>query len=370
MSTLQLRRRFPEAILFALALLLPALSFGQHYTRTDLTVDVSATSPSAPNTDANLVNPWGLSRSSSSPWWVSDNGTGLATLYNGGGVPQSLVVTIPVPKGASGSSTPNGTVFNYTPDFQVAPGAKAIFLFSTEDGTISGWNPGVNPKQAIIEIPSNGQTPSAIYKGLAIAMTSQGAHLYATNFVSGRVEVFDGNFKPVHTEEWAFRDPRLKKDFVPFNIQSVGGNLLVTFASRQKGATDEDHGPGLGAAAVFDTDGRLLLRFEGGPWFNAPWGATQAPADFGAFAHRILIGNFGDGTIHAFNAVTGQHEGALLNSDGSPLTIDGLWALSFGNDANAGSALKLFFSAGPADESHGILGNITPVTSENRGNTE
>ncbi|HEU5401725.1 MAG TPA: TIGR03118 family protein [Terriglobales bacterium] len=364
-------RRIFTAILFAVTiLLLTAPAFAQHYTRTDLTVDVSATSPTAPNHDPNLVNAWGLSRSSTSPWWVSDNGQGLSTLYNGSGVPQPLMVTIPLPAGASGNAAPTGTAFNFTSAFQVGPGAKAIFLFVTEDGTISGWNPGVDGTHAILKVPQNGQAPTAIYKGVAIAMTAQGPRLYATDFVSGRVQVFDGNFNPVPTEEWAFRDPILKKDFVPFNIQNIGGNLFVTFASRQKGSTDEDHGPGLGAAAVFDTEGRLLMRFEQGTWFNAPWGVAQAPADFGVFAHRILIGNFGDGTINAFNVVTGKHEGTLLDASGNLLTIDGLWALSFGNDANAGAALKLFFTAGPNDESNGLLGNITPVASESRGNTE
>jgi uncharacterized protein (TIGR03118 family) len=366
---------FPAAIIFAVTiLLLTAPAFAQHYTRTDLTVDVSATSPTAPNQDANLVNSWGLSRSSSSPWWVSDNGMGVATLYNGSGVPQPtgnpLVVTIPLPGGANGASAPTGTAFNFTTAFQVASGLKALFLFVTEDGTISGWNPGADPTHAIIKVPQNGQTPTAIYKGVAIALTAHGPRLYAADFVSGRVQVYDGTFQPVHTEEWAFRDPILKKDFVPFNIQNIGGNLFVTFARREKGSTDEDHGPGLGAAAVFDTNGRLLMRFEHGNWFNAPWGVAQAPADFGVFAHRILIGNFGDGTINAFNPVTGKHEGTLLDASGKQLTIDGLWALSFGNDANAGAALKLFFTAGPNDESDGLLGTITPVASESRGNTE
>ena len=369
-STQQRHWFFAAIMSAAIFLLLATPGFAQHYTRTDLTVDVSATSQTAPNHDANMVNAWGLARSSTSPWWVSANGTGLATLYNGSGVPQSLVVTIPLPPGGSGNAAPTGTVFNFTSAFQVGAGAKALFLFVTEDGTISGWNPGVDGTHAIIEVPKNGQAPKAVYKGVALAMTEQGPRLYATDFVSGKIQVYDGNFQRVHTEEWAFRDPRLKKDFVPFNIQNIGGNLLVTFAVRTPGEEDEQHGPGLGAAAIFDTEGRLLLRLQRGNWFNAPWGATQAPADFGVFAHRILIGNFGDGTINAFNAVTGKHEGTLLNADGSPLAIDGLWALSFGNDANAGAALKLFFTAGPNDEGNGLLGNITPVGSESRGNTE
>jgi uncharacterized protein (TIGR03118 family) len=357
----------PLPILLSVTLLLALPAVAQHYNRTDLTADVSATSPNQVLTDANLVNAWGLTRSSTSPWWVADNGTGVSTLYNGIGAPQPLVVTIPLPPGASGNAAPTGTVFNYTSTFNVADGKKAIFLFATEDGTISGWNPAADPTHAIIKVKL---PKTAIYKGLAIADASDGSRLYATNFKSGKVEVYNGNFYPVHTQEWAFRDPRLKKDFVPFNIQNIGGNLLVTFASRTKGSTDEDHGPGLGAAAIFDPEGRLLLRLEYGNWFNAPWGVAATPADFGAFSHRILIGNFGDGNIHAFNAVTGKHEGALLDAAGNRLLIDGLWALQFGNDANAGSAQKLFFTAGPGDENHGLLGNITPVANEQRGSTE
>ena len=350
------------------ALLLLALpTMAQHYTQTNLTADQMATSPTPVLPDTNLVNAWGLTRSSSSPWWISDNGTGLSTLYNGVGAPQPLVVTIPLPDGASGTSAPTGTVFNYTSTFNVGTNAKAVFLFATEDGTISGWNPGVDPTHAIIKVK---EPKTAVFKGLALADAKGGPRLYATNFKSGRVEVFNSSFYPVHTEEWAFRDPRLKKSFIPFNIQNIGGNLLVTFASRTPGQDDENHGPGLGAAAIFDTEGRLLMRLEYGNWFNAPWGATLSPADFGFFSHRIIIGNFGDGTIHAFNAVTGKHEGALLDARGKAIQIDGLWALEFGNDANAGAALKLFFTAGPGDEQHGLFGNIAPIASEGRGSVE
>jgi uncharacterized protein (TIGR03118 family) len=340
--------------------------FAQHYTRTDLTADSAATSATAANLDPNLVNSWGLSRSSGSAWWVSDNHTGLSTLYDGGGVPQSLVVTIP-PKDANGKATPTGTVFNYTTAFQVAPDVKAIFLFVTEEGTISGWNPSVDLTHALIPV---NHSDSAVYKGCAIAMTAAGPRFYATNFSSGKVEVYDGNFQPVPTSKSAFRDPLLKDNFVPFNVQSVGGNLLVTFASRSKGSEDEDHGPGLGATAVFSQEGRLLLRLQSGNWFNAPWGVAAAPADFGASSHRILIGNFGSGSIRAFNAVTGKHEGALLDADGNRLKIDGVWALGFGNDAKAGSALTLFFTSGPNQENSGLLGSIAPVATEQRGNTE
>lgn len=357
---------YAVTLLAMLASALPALA--QKYTRVDLTVDVTSVSATAPNKDANLVNAWGLSRSSTSPWWVSDNGTGLSTLYDGTGAPQKLVVTIPAPKGATGPSAPTGTVFNPTTSFEVAAGKSAIFLFATEDGTISGWNPGANPTVAIITVPRSGK---AIYKGLAIAQTKDGPFLYATNFLSGKVEVFDGGFQRVHLSENAFRDPRIENedDWAPFGIQNVGGSIVVTFARRERGSKDEQHGPGLGRVAIFDTRGRFLMELQHGPWMNAPWGVALSPGDFGAFSHRFLIGNFGDGTIHAFNAISGKHEGQVLDGSGKPLVIDGLWALSFGNGRN-GLLNELYFTAGPNDEGDGLLGKITTIATEQRGNTE
>ena len=351
-----------------LALLSPASLIAQHYQRTDLTADSSAVSPSAANIDPNLVNAWGLSRASGSPWWVSDNGSGVSRLYNATGMPQSLIVKIPTPDG-TGTSAPTGTVFNPTSQFLVASGAKAIFLFVTEDGTISGWNPTVNPTNAVLLVNRAGK---AIYKGCAIAQTADGPRFYATNFQSGRVDVFFGNFKKLPTNINAFRLPGLSVDYAPFNIQNVGGNLVVTFAHRAPGSKDEDHGPGLGFVGVFDTTGRLLQRLQHGPWFNAPWGVALAPGDFGTFSHRVLIGNFGDGTIHAFNMITGKHEGMMLDaSSGNALVIDGLWAISFGGDAaNNGPATSLFFTAGPNDEADGLFGQLAAVAFEQRGNSE
>ena len=357
----------PATLLAVLLSLLAGSAFAQHYTRTDLTADRSGIS-SAPNIDSNLVNSWGLARSSGSPWWIADNGTGLSTLYDEGGVAQSLIVTIPPPAGQSGPSAPTGTVFNYTGAFEVAPGASAIFIFVTEDGTISGWNPNVNATNAVIAVDNSKR--GAIYKGCAIAMTANGPRLYVSNFATGRVEIYNGSFHKVGTEE-AFEDPRLPPHYAPFGIQNVGGNIVVTFAQRSPGSRDENHGPGLGFVDVFDTRGRLLLPLQHGKFLNAPWGIAQAPGDFGAFSHRFIIGNFGDGTMNAFNAVSGKWEGWLLNPDGSFLTIDGLWALSFaGDNTKSGLATVLYFTSGPHDESDGIFGNITPVSSEQRGNSE
>ncbi|HWR17919.1 MAG TPA: TIGR03118 family protein [Terriglobales bacterium] len=346
---------------------LVGISAAQHYTRTDLTADVAATSPTAPNLDPNLVNAWGLARSSSSPWWVADNGTGLASLYNATGVPQALVVKIPTADG-TGTSVPTGTVWNYSTGFEVAPGRPAVFLFCTEDGTIAAWNPNVDRNNAILKVLRGGK---AIYKGCALAQTDAGVFLYATNFESKRVEVFDSNFQLVASKEPDFKDHGRAQNYAPFGIQNVGGNLVVTFAKRESGSNDEEHGPGLGFVAIFDPTGQLLLRLEHGDFLNAPWGVALAPGDFGRFSHRLLIGNFGDGTIHAFNVVSGKHEGMMLTSAGAPLAVDGLWSISFGaNSANSGLATELYYTAGPNDEQNGLFGKITAVASENRGTSE
>jgi uncharacterized protein (TIGR03118 family) len=355
------------AVVF-LALFVSTAAVAQHYTRVDLTANSSSVSPGVANVDPNLVNAWGLSRSSGSPWWISDNGTGLSTLYDLAGVPQSLVVTIPPAKGQTDPSAPTGTVFNYTKGFEVAPGLPAVFLFVTEGGTIAGWNPGVSLTSAVTK---RDRSTVAVYKGCAIAMTPSGPRLYATNFKSGLVETFNSKFELMTLSPLAFRDPNLPRDYVPFNIQNVGGNLVVTFAHRAPGEKDEDHGAGVGYVTVFDPAGRLLLRLQHGPWFNAPWGVALAPSDFGPFSHRFLIGNFGDGTIHAFNAVTGKFVGTVLGSDDLPLKVDGLWALSFaGNNTRSGSATELYFTAGPNDENDGLFGKLTAAATEQRGNTE
>ena len=248
---------FPVSIvsLVTLLMLLAGTGVGQHYTRTDLTANMAATSPSAPNLDPNLVNAWGLSRGSGSPFWVADNGTGLSTLYNGAGVPQALVVKIPTVDG-QGTSAPTGTVFNYSKGFEVgAPGSgtPAVFLFCTEDGTIAAWNPGVDRNNAVLKVKRGGK---AVYKGCALAQTKDGVFLYATNFLTGRVEVFDSMFALVRSHGFELDDDddhghdrdrdKNSRGFAPFGIQNVGGSLVVTYAKKTPGSNDEQHGPGLG----------------------------------------------------------------------------------------------------------------------------
>ena len=255
-------------------------------------------------------------------------------------------------------------------DFWFAPNARAFFLFVTEDGTISGWNPTISPNAVLIK----NNAGKAFYKGCTIAQTAGGrAFFYATNFLTGRGETYDANFHRINPgDDGGFRLPGLSKNWSPFNIQNIGGSLVVTFAHRAPGSLDEDHGAGLGHVGVFDPNSHLLMQLKDGPWFNAPWGVALAPGDFGKFTHRLLIGNFGDGTIQGFNAFTGLHEGAMINdTTGQTLSIEGLWALSFGGDStNNGTATTLFFSSGPNDENDGIFGQLTAVSSEQPGNTQ
>ena len=356
---------------FFLGFTVPATA--QHYNRVDLTSDQPVVAPAIAaattvNPDPNLLNSWGLARSATSAWWVADNHAGVSTLYDGSGVPQKLVVTVPPPKDVTGAAAPTGIVFNATRSFEVAPNQPAIFIFATEDGTISGWNPRVNPTVAVRVV---NRPDKAIYKGLAIAQTENGPYLYATNFKTGKVEVFDCRFNRIHLNEWAFRNPHLigRTNWSAFGIQNVGGNIVVTYAKREPSETDEEHGAGFGRVATFDTEGHFLSELEHGPWMNAPWGIALSPADFGAFSHRILIGNFGSGHIQAFNAITGKHEGRLLNPDDTPLFIENVWALSFGS-GTTGLFNELFFTSGPNDENDGLFGKITVVSTEQRGNAE
>jgi uncharacterized protein (TIGR03118 family) len=357
---------FATALTLLTLLLFGTSAFAQRYQRTDLTADNSSISSTAV-IDPNLVNAWGLSRGTGSYFWISDNGTGLSTLYDSTGAIGPLVVTIPPPQGGTAPSAPTGTVFNFTTGFEVAPGKPAVFLFVTEDGTIAGWNPLVNASTAIIK--ADHSKLGSIFKGCAIAMTGGGPRLYVTNFAAERVEEYDPNFTRMAIS--GFVDPQLPRHYVPFGIQNVGGNIVVTYAYREPGSEDEAHGPALGYVTVFDRFGKLVARLDHGAYLNAPWGIALAPSDFGPFSHRLLIGNFGDGTIHAFNTFSGKLEGTVLDTQGNPLKIDGLWALSFGGDTgHSGLATELFFTAGPNDESDGLFGKITATVAEQRGNSE
>jgi len=354
----------------AISLLFSTLAFAQHYNETKLVSDIPG---EAAVTDPNLVNAWGLARSAGSPWWVANNGTGTSTLYNGSGVPQPqpsptnpaavpLVVTVPPPKDGTGPATPTGAVFNGTQDFAIAPTKPAIFIFVTEDGTISGWNPGVDPKNAKLVVDKSKY--GAVYKGATISEHRGQHYLYVTNFHAGRIEVYDAYFNRVQLHDDAFRDRYIPYGYAPFNIQAIGRNLFVTYAKQDAEKHDDVAGPGFGFVDVFSPSGKLRARLDHGPWLNSPWGVAMAPGEFGEFSHSLLIGNFGSGQIAAYNPVTGRFQGLFLNPDGSDLSINGLWALSFGNNGGAGPSNTLFFSAGLNDEADGLFGTLTPIATE------
>lgn len=316
--------------------------------------------------DPDLVNAWGLTSSPTSPWWVANNGTGTATLYNGNtGAKLSLTVTV--------QPDPTGDVFNGSTGFVVSHGTAsgpARFLFASEDGTISGWNPAVLPTQAIVAVDNS--AARAVYKGLAIASTSTGDFLYASNFRAGTVDVFDSAFHPVHIPG-GFSDSDLPEGYAPFGIRNIGGVIFVTYALQDAAKHDDVPGEGHGFVDAFDTAGTLLRRVASKGQLNSPWGLALAPADFGKFSNDLLVGNFGNGRIHAFDPtkLNGQgefqHRGPLHSAaEGRPIEIDGLWALAFGNGAAAGPTNTLFFTAGPFGEQHGLFGSLVLAPSSDR----
>jgi uncharacterized protein (TIGR03118 family) len=277
---------------------------------------------------------------------VADNGTDVSTLYSGG-VRKSIPVTLPLVVGIPGGA-PTGVVFNATPGFKVN-GAAAHFIFDSEAGTITAWNAGT---QAVTEAT----TPGAIYKGLAIASKGSATMLYAANFHAGTIDVFNDSFAPV-TVPGGFADPNLPAGFAPFNIQEIAGRLVVAYAQQDADAEDEVAGAGLGFVDVFDKSGHLLRRLVSQGALNAPWGLAVAPRHFGPFSGDLLVGNFGDGAINAYDPRTGAFRGTLQNKDGNQIKINGLWALRFGNGV-IGTPQTLLFTAGIGDEDHGLFGEI------------
>lgn len=302
----------------------------------------------APNTDPNLVNAWGLTSGPTTPWWVADNGADKSTLYRGAdGLPQALVVDV--------HNAPTGTVFNPTTGFALPTGGAARFLFDTEEGKVLGWNPAQGTSSVVVADLNDG----AIYKGLAIADTAAGPRLYAADFHNAKVDVFDGSFTLV--PDSGFVDRSLPAGYAPFGIQTIGDRVFVTYAKQDADAEDEVAGQGKGFVDAYDLAGNLLGRVAQHGQLNAPWGLALAPSTFGRFAGDLLVGNFGDGQINAYAQLGNgrfEHRGELRDSRGKSLTIDGLWALQFGQGGNNGPAGTLFFTAGPDDEQHGLFGQI------------
>lgn len=332
-------------LLLALAAAAPAIARPagtNRYAVHDLTSDQPGV---ADNTDPNLVNAWGLAAGPTTPWWVSDNGTDLATLYNAAGAPQSLVVGVP--------GAPTGAAFNATGGRFPVSGASARFIFDTEGGAILGWADGTAATQ-------EASPPGAVFKGLAIATTPAGPRIFATDFHKGVVDVFDDAWQPV--PDAGFVDRSLPRHFAPFGIQTIGDRIFVTYAKQQPGSDDEAHGQGLGIVDAYDLTGRLVARVARRGMLNAPWGVAWAPADFGRFSGDLLVGDFGDGRITAYREVFTNRfvpAGQLRAARGKRLSIDGLWALHFGmGSANNGPGDSLFFTAGPNDENDGLFGTI------------
>jgi uncharacterized protein (TIGR03118 family) len=306
------------------------------------------------STDTSLVNAWGLSAGPTTPWWVSDNGTNVATLYSGTGAKTPLTVSVP--------GAPTGTVFNGSAtSFTVSQGGvsgAARFLFSTEGGKILGWSPAVNGTVALVG--ADRSNVRAVYKGLA----TTNDRLYATDFHNGHVDVFDASFN-LMSMSGGFRDPTVAKGFAPFGIQALGGNIFVTYAKQDAAAKDDVPLPGQAYVDEFTPDGQLVAHVvnsgkKNAP-LNAPWGLALAPADFGPFGGDLLVGNFGNGRISAYakRGATWVYKGQLRVANGTPIAIDGLWGLAFGNGSAAGPTSTLYFASGPSAERHGLFGSLT-----------
>jgi uncharacterized protein (TIGR03118 family) len=357
------------------------------YVVTNLTSDLPGV---APNTDPVLQNAWGVAFTpGASPFWIADNATGCSTLYDGAGVPQPLPpssplrVKIPLPGGSVPATAcqmvdpnnpnppmnaaPTGLVWNPTSTFLVPnTTSAATFIWDTEDGTIAAWTGGLTPPdQAVLAVDNS---PGAVYKGLVFGTNVHGVFLFAANFRAGTIDVFAANgsagFRAATSQEidGDFTDPDIPAGFAPFGIQNINGDLFVTYAKQDAQKHDDVAGPGNGFVDVFDTDGHLLQRFASRGQLNSPWGVARASFAFGRFSGDILVGNFGDGRIHAFDSA-GQFRGTLRDVNNKPIAIDGLWTLTLGGGRNSSSD-TLYFTAGPNDEKDGLFGTITPASNQ------
>jgi uncharacterized protein (TIGR03118 family) len=389
------------ALSSTMALSLGSVSFGQNYAQTKLQANAPGV---AEATDPQLVNSWGMTRTSGSVWWVSDNAKGVATLYNGPGKKQSLVVTIP-PANPNNPSKPTGSPTGIiangsTTDFVLGPGEPADFIFATLDGTIAAWNPNVAlangakpPSTHAVTVIKT--TDGSVFTGLTSALINGKRYLYIANSSKGRVDVYDnafhlvdldknnnsglGNFDANHhsTDSQPFEDPQLPGGYVPFNVATIGNDVVVTFVLDPPGQQSPTAGPGFGYVDIFSSTGQLLQRLEHGPWLNVPWGVALAPLDFGHFSHDLLVGQFGiagntesAGFIAAYDMATGKFDGLLQDANGNPLVIQGIRSLGAGNvspsnlDPDHAPLAQVYFTAGPNEETAGLFGNLTAVPRE------
>lgn len=355
-------RRVQLAGMIAVTVLAPSVIFGAGanvFVQRNLVADIAG---QADVTDPNLVNPWGISFSAAGPFWVSNQGKGNSTVYNGSGTITPLVAVVPAASGTA-QGTPTGQVNNTNTSAFVLTGVNksASFIFSTEDGTISGWAGGITNNVSAIMV--NNSASGAVYTGLAVGTNAAGALLlYAANFNSSKIDVFDSKFNPA-TVAGGFTDANIPAGFAPYNIWPVSGKLYVTYAQQDSKKQNSVAGAGAGYVDVFDFDGNLQKRLISGGALNAPWGVTLAPSTFGAFAGNVLVGNFGDGKINAFDASTGTLTGTLQDAKGNPIVNQGLWALVFGNGGSGGDKNILYITAGPSfgdTKVHGLLAAIAP----------
>lgn len=353
--------RVAGAALLGATAILPAATSARAagYKQTNLVADQPG---HALATDPNLINPWGAAFFPGGAFWISDNGNGLSTLYTGAGGIIPAVFNVPAPSGQTTPASPTGIVINTSTGFDV-PGTKtpAAFIFSTEDGTISAWAGGLptNPLDAVLAVDNSAGGTGAVYKGLAFGTTAAGNFIYATNFRAGTIDVFDSSFAPAGAKLLGnFADPDIRPGYAPFGIHNIGGNLFVTYALQDAAKHDDVRGAGHGYVDVFDTDGHLLQHFAAHGFLDSPWGVALAPQGFGALSNEVLIGNFGSGTVNAYD-LSGNYRGLVADKFGRSIVIPGLWGLYFGG-GSASTPDTLFFTAGPDHETHGLFGTITP----------
>ncbi|HEY2865757.1 MAG TPA: TIGR03118 family protein [Pyrinomonadaceae bacterium] len=355
------------------------LQLGQStgYEQTNLVSNIAGL---APNTDPKLLNPWGFIENADGTFRVAANGSGRGILFSAQGVRDGADIIIPTPAGSAhnSSATPNGVVPNDTSGFVISDHGKsapATLLFSTEDGTIAGWNPQVNQAHAVIAADQSGN--DAIFKLLALGTNAQGTFIFATDFHNGVVDIFDSSFDLVHFGANAFVDPTtgpdaIPSDFAPFGVKNFGGTLFVTYAMQDADREDDVAGVGNGFIDEYDTSGNFIRRFATRGALNSPIGATIAPADFGQFSNDVLIGNFGDSRVNAFDPATGAFLGQLTDTNGDPLVLNGgfqetdtkgLWGIGFGNGVNGAGTNAMFFAAGINEENDGLFGKVTAAGS-------
>ncbi|RJG21607.1 TIGR03118 family protein [Massilia cavernae] len=335
----------------------PVAHVPYYYEVRKLVADVA--SVGAENLAPNLVNAWGVAFNPLGFAWVAADGTGRSTLYDGDGHPQALVVSIPAPAGSTAPGEPAGIVFYGGGGFVVSNGSSSgpsRFIFAGEDGVISGWAPNVDFTNAIRVVDNSAK--GTVYKGLAIGAGGSGALLYATDFRNARVDVFDATFQPAALPGRPFHDPHLPHGYAPFGIQAINGDIYVTYARQDRDKDEEVSGRGLGLVSVFSPTGACIRRLITRGALNAPWGLALAPASFGKFGNRLLVANFGEGAINAYDIANGRFAGRLRGTDREPLRIDGLRGLAFGNGVNNQPLNTLFFTAGPNGGEHGLYGRI------------